>query len=107
MPKSVGFVTSCPNSPIKTNRFLSGVPSTSPSDKSASGSASTKEPRVCATSAPSTNSSNKRKPPRFQENHTMNEDAFNQLLRRCIEEGDVPLELDDAVVDHWLNHETP
>jgi hypothetical protein len=37
----------------------------------------------------------------------MNEEAFNKLLRRSIEEGDVPLELDDAVVDHWLNHETP
>jgi transcriptional regulator with XRE-family HTH domain len=37
----------------------------------------------------------------------MNEEALNKLLRRSIEEGDVPLELDDALVDYWLDHVTP
>jgi transcriptional regulator with XRE-family HTH domain len=37
----------------------------------------------------------------------MNEEALNKLLRRSIQKGDVPLELDDALVDYWLNHATP
>ena len=36
----------------------------------------------------------------------MNEDLLNKLLRRGMQTGDVPVELDDAAVDHWLNHET-
>jgi transcriptional regulator with XRE-family HTH domain len=36
----------------------------------------------------------------------MNEDLLNKLLRRGMQRGDVPVELDDAAVDHWLNHET-
>jgi len=37
----------------------------------------------------------------------MNEEVLNKILRRAIQKGTVPLELDDAAVDHWLNHETP
>jgi hypothetical protein len=37
----------------------------------------------------------------------MNEETLNKLLRRAIQKGAVPLEFDDAAVDHWLNHETP
>ncbi len=37
----------------------------------------------------------------------MNEEIINKLLRRAMQKGDVPLEFDDAAVDHWLNHETP
>jgi ribosome-binding protein aMBF1 (putative translation factor) len=36
----------------------------------------------------------------------MNDDLLNKLLRRGIQTGDVPVELDDAAVDHWLNHQT-
>jgi hypothetical protein len=36
----------------------------------------------------------------------MNEDLLNKLLRRGMQTGDVPVELGDAAVDHWLNHET-
>ncbi len=36
----------------------------------------------------------------------MNEEIINKLLRRAMQKGDVPLEFDDAAVDHWLNHET-
>jgi transcriptional regulator with XRE-family HTH domain len=37
----------------------------------------------------------------------MNEEILNELLRRAIQKGAVPLEFDDEAVDHWLNHETP
>lgn len=37
----------------------------------------------------------------------MNEDLFNKILRRGMQTGDVPLELTDGEVDHWLNEETP
>ena len=36
----------------------------------------------------------------------MNEDLLTKLLRRGMQTGDVPVELDDAAVDHWLNQET-
>jgi transcriptional regulator with XRE-family HTH domain len=36
----------------------------------------------------------------------MNEEALNKLLRRAMQNGDVPLELDNAVVDDWLSRET-
>ena len=36
----------------------------------------------------------------------MNEDLLNKLLRRGMQSGEVPVNLDDAAVDHWLNQET-
>lgn len=36
----------------------------------------------------------------------MNEELLNKLLRRGIQTGNVPVELDNAAVDHWLNHES-
>lgn len=36
----------------------------------------------------------------------MNEELLNKLLRRGMQTGEVPVELDDAVVDHLLNYET-
>lgn len=35
----------------------------------------------------------------------MNDELLNKLLRLGIQRGDIPVELDDAAVDHWLNHE--